>query len=58
LIASTLSIRAGTCGRSRPRSAIRFVTNTVAVSAGYRLRFARALLLTGVCTESPSHEHV
>ena len=27
-------------------------------SAGYPLRFARALLLTGVCAESPGHEHI
>jgi hypothetical protein len=41
-----------------PRPALRFITNTVAASAGYPLRFARALLLTEVCAESPSHEHM
>ena len=40
------------------RPATRFVTNTVAASAGEPHRVARALLLTGVCTESPVHEHV
>ena len=39
--------------RERPRPALRFVTNTVAASAGYPLRFARALLLTGCM---PSHQ--
>ena len=39
--------------REGPRPALRFVTNTVAASAGDPLRFARALLLTG-CV--PSHQ--
>ena len=34
MIASTLSLRAWACGRSRPRPATRFVTNTVAAMRG------------------------